>query len=248
MKPVAVSTSIRSGLDTVGEGEGIVAWDEMPRRHQLGLQARRQRIGTEIDHARQFIELDPPLAAARVHHRVARDVEIAGARLQDRRRDGKDIVAQNLGRLQRGLAADAGAARGPGAAAIGRGVGVAEHDANPVHRDAEHAADDLGRQRFRSLALFGDAGMRDHRPARIEPHGDAVLRRNARAADAIEGGARISDLDEARQPDAAMDALLPQAGPAPRANLHSPSWRGDGRARHDATRPRSAGPTATPQG
>ena len=115
------------------------------------------------------------------------------------------LLAQDLGRLQRGLAADAGAARRPGAAAIGRVVGIAENDADAVHRNAEHAADDLRGERFRALPLLGDAGLADHRALGVQPHRDAVLRRDPGAADAVERGTRIGDLDEARDADAAMD-------------------------------------------
>ena len=61
---------------------------------------------------------------------------------------------------------------------------------------------------FRALALLADAGVAENRPGRVEPHRGAVLRRDARAADAIERGARIGHLDEARKADAAIDALF----------------------------------------
>ena len=118
---------------------------------------------------------------------------------------------QDLGGLKRRLAADAGAARSPGAAAIGRLVGVAEDDAHLFHGHTEHAADDLRRERLRALPLFGDAGLADHRALRIEPYRDAILRGDFGAAHAIERRARIGDLDEARNADAAVDVLLAQA-------------------------------------
>ena len=45
---------------------------------------------------------------------------------------------------------------------------------------------------------------------RVELHGGAVLRGDAGAADAVEGGRRIGHLDEARKADAAIDALRAQ--------------------------------------
>src|SRR5205807_3835154 len=45
---------------------------------------------------------------------------------------------------------------------------------------------------------------------RVEPHRRAILRGDARAADAIEGGGRIGHLDEARKADAAINAPLAQ--------------------------------------
>ena len=49
--------------------------------------------------------------------------------------------------------------------------------------------------------------MAEDRALAVEPDGRAVLRGNLRAADAIEGRARIGHLDEGRKADAAMDAL-----------------------------------------
>src|SRR6202020_3677151 len=118
---------------------------------------------------------------------------------------------EDLSGLKRRFAADAGATRGPGAAAIGRLVGIAEDDADLLHRYAEHAAEDLRRQRLRALPLFGDAGLDEPRALRIEPHRDAILRGDFGAADAIKCRARIGDLDEARNADAAMNVLLAQA-------------------------------------
>ena len=63
---------------------------------------------------------------------------------------------------------------------------------------------------FGALALFGDAGMHDDRALRVELHGGAVLRRDVRAADAVEGGRWIGHLDEARKADAAIDAFCAQ--------------------------------------
>ena len=145
-----------------------------------------------------------------VDDRVVGDVEFGRRRLQDGRGDIEDVLAQDLCGLQRRLAADAGAARGPGAAAIGRVVGIAEDDAHALHRNAEHAADDLRGQRFRALPLLGDAGLADHRAGGIHPHRDAILRRNFRAADAVKRRTRIGDLDETGDADAAMDVLLAQ--------------------------------------
>ena len=197
-------------LHAVGEGERIFARHEMPGRHQLGLDAGRQRVRPEIDDSRQLAQFDAGGAIPGVHDRIADDIELGGRRLQDRGGDIQDVAAQHLGGLQGGFAADPGAARGPGAAAIGRVVGIAENDADPLHRDAEHAADDLRGQRFRALPLLADAGLADHRSRGIQPHRDAVLRRDAGAADAIEGRARIGDLDEAGDADAAVNVFAAQ--------------------------------------
>ena len=73
----------------------------------------------------------------------------------------------------------------------------------------------LGRDALRdhglgALALLGDAGVAEDRAGGVEPHGRAVLRRDARAADAVERRRRIGHLDEGRKADAAIDALLAQ--------------------------------------
>ncbi len=199
-----------AGLDPVGKGEGIFAGNEMAGRHQLGLNARRQRVRPEIDDPRQLLQIDPRRAVIGVHDRIVDDVEFRGRGLQDRCRDIQDIAAKNLGGLQRRLAADSGAARGPGAAAIGRVVGVAQNDPDARHRNPEHAADDLGGQGFRALPLLADAGLADHRPGCIEPHGNAVLRRDPGTADAVKRRARVGDLDEARNTDATVNVASAQ--------------------------------------
>ena len=121
------------------------------------------------------------------------------------------FCAQRLAGLPGGFAADAGRARGPGAAAVGRVVGVADDDAHALDRHAERRRDALRDHGFGALALLGDAGVAEDRAGRVEPHGGAVLRRDAGAADAVERGARIGHLDERREADAAIDALLAQA-------------------------------------
>ncbi len=56
------------------------------------------------------------------------------------------------------------------------------------------------------------AGMAEHRAGGVEPHGGAVLGRDAGAADAVERSGRVRHLDEARKADAAINAVLAQAG------------------------------------
>ena len=58
-------------------------------------------------------------------------------RLQDRAGDREHVGAQRLAGLPARLAADAGRARRPGAAAVGRVVGVAGDDAHALDRHAE---------------------------------------------------------------------------------------------------------------
>jgi hypothetical protein len=70
--------------------------------------------------------------------------------------------------------------------------------------------DNLRRERFRTLSLLGDAGLADHRTGGVQPHGDAVLRRDAGAADTVKRGTRIGDFDETGNADAAMNVILAQ--------------------------------------
>ena len=148
----------------------------MSRRHQLRLNARRQRVGTEIHNSGKLPQVDARRAVNRVDNRIVDEVEFSGRRLQNRRCDVQNIFAQYLGRLQRGLAANSSAARCPGAAAVGRIIGIAKNDANALHGNPEHAADDLCRERFRALPLLGDAGLADYRTGGVQPHRDTVLR------------------------------------------------------------------------
>ena len=112
--------------------------------------------------------------------------------------------------LQRRLAADAGAAAGPGAAAVGRHGRVACDHPHLVDGHADALSHDLADDGLRALALLGDAGRRHHRAVRVDAHAAAVLRRDPRPADAVHEGARVGQLDEAGKADAAMDAACAQ--------------------------------------
>src|SRR5262249_14078413 len=138
------------------------------------------------------------------------DVEIFGLGLQDRRGASEYVGAQRLAGLPGGFPADAGRARGPGAAAVGRVVGVAGDDAHALDRHAERGGRDLREDGLGALALLGDAALADDRALRVELHGDAVLRGDFRATYAVESGARIGHFDEGGKADPAMDALRAQ--------------------------------------
>ena len=116
-----------------------------------------------------------------------------------------------LAGLQRRLAADAGAARGPGAAAVRRVVGVAGDDAHALDRHAERSATICAVIASAPWPCSVTLDWQMTAPVASSRTVDAVLRGDARAADAVEGGARIGDLDEAGDADAAMDAALAQA-------------------------------------
>ena len=83
---------------------------------------------------------------------------------------------------------------------------VAGDDAHGVDRHADGFSDDLANDRLGALALLGDAGCGDDGAVRIDAHGAAVLRRDARAADAVHEGRWVGQLDEAREADAAVNA------------------------------------------
>ena len=138
------------------------------------------------------------------------DVEFFGLGLQHRRGNREHIGAQRLAGLPGCFAANAGGARGPGAAAVGRIVGVAGDDAHLVHRHAERRGNALRHDRLGALALLGDAGVHDDCALGIELHRGAVHRGDAGATDAVKGGRRIGDLDEACKADAAIDSFFAQ--------------------------------------
>ena len=163
-------------LNAVGKGKRIFARDKMAGRHQFGLNARRQRVRTKINDTREFVQFDARHTVAGIHDNIVDDIKFTGRRLQDGGGNVENIPAQHLCGLKRRLAADAGAARGPGAAAIGRVVGIAENNADTLHRNAKDAADNLRRERFGSLPLLGNAGLADHRTLGVQPHGNTVLR------------------------------------------------------------------------
>ena len=83
-------------------------------------------------------------------------------------RAGEHVGAQRLAGLPGGLAANAGGARGPGSAAIGRVVGIAGDNAHALQRHAERGGRDLRNDGFRALTLLGHAGLANDRALRIE--------------------------------------------------------------------------------
>jgi hypothetical protein len=177
------SNEARVGVDLeparlypVGERERPGARDIMPRRHQLGLEAGRQRIGPEIRDARHFVEAEPFAPGVGVDHDAVADVERLGVRLQDRARDREHVRPQRLAGLPGGLAADAGRARCPGAASVRHIIRVARDDAHLLERHTERCGDALRDHGLGALALLGDAARDEDRAGRIEPHRRAVLR------------------------------------------------------------------------
>src|SRR5215510_2543733 len=197
-------------LDAVGEGKRPGARHVVARRHQLGLEARRQRVRTEIGDAGELRERQALGAGGAIDYEAVADVELVGRRLQDAGGAGEHVRAQRLAGLPGGFAADAGGARGPGAAAIGRVVGVAGDNPHLFDRHTESGSRNLRDHGLGTLALLGDSGLADDRALRVELHGDAVLRRDLGAADAVEGRRGIGHLDETRKTDAAMNALRAQ--------------------------------------
>ena len=197
-------------LYPVGEGERIVRGDEVARLHQLARQVLRQCVAAEIDDPAKLLERHARLAAGLVADLAIDDVEFIRRALQHRGGDRQDALLQRKARLKRGLAADARPARGPGSPAIGGRLGVARHHLHPRDRHADGLGDDLRQHRLGPLPLLGDARHGNDAAVGIHAHGAAVLRRDARTADAVHERARIGQLDEAGDADAAMDALLSQ--------------------------------------
>ncbi len=105
------------------------------------------------------------------------------------------------------FAPDAGPTRSPGAAAIGRYFGIARRHPYLADINADGGGDDLRQDRFRALALFRYARQHGNAAVRVEAHGGAVHRRDARATNAVHERRGVRQLDETGKPDAAMDAL-----------------------------------------
>ena len=186
----------------------------------------RQGVGAEIADPRDLIEADAFGSGLAVNHHAVADVELPGLGLQHDRGDVEDLGAQRLPRLGDGLAADPGGAGRPGAAAIGRVLGIAGDHPHPVDGNPHRGRRDLGGDGLHALALFGGAGGDEHVAAGVETHGRPVLGRDAGPADAVEHRRRVGDLDEAGKPDAAPDARPPSAGRAPRRANRNPSSPG----------------------
>ncbi len=159
-----------AGLHAVGEGEGILLGDEVPRLHQLARQVGRQRVAAEVDDARQLGQRHARLARLLVDDLAVDEVERVGRRLQHGAGHLQRGVLDRQARLQRRLAADAGAAAGPGAAAVGRGQRVAGDDAHLLDGHADGLGHDLAHDGLGALALLGDAGCRHHRAVGVDAH------------------------------------------------------------------------------
>ncbi len=197
-----------AGLDAVCEGEGVVLGDEVARLHQFARQILGQRVASEIDDAAELAERHAFAPGVAVHHLAHADIERLGRCLEHRAGHHQDLLLQRDGGLQRRLAADTRAAAGPGAAAIGRGLGVAGDDLHAFERHADAVGHDLAQDAFRPLPLLRHAGQHDDGAVGIHAHRRAILRRDARAADAVHEGRGIGQFDEAREAEAAMYAAL----------------------------------------
>ena len=152
----------RTALDAVGEGERIALWREMMAHGELGLRARRQRVGAEIGDARDLGDRHPLVSRAGVDDLAIDDVECRWLLLEDERGDLQDVAPERARGLQRGLAADAGAAAGPGRAAMRRHLGIAGDDLDVLLRDAELIRHDLADDRLGALPLLGDRDQAAH--------------------------------------------------------------------------------------
>ena len=199
-------------LHAVGEDERVVALRVVARDHQLGREGLGQRVGAEVGDAAELGEVEQAFAGVRIDHRAAMHLEPGPLALQDRLGGGEDVFAQHEPGLQHRLAADAGAARGPGAAAVGRGVGVTGDHAHAVDADTDRIGRDLREDGLGALALLAHAGHHRDHAAGLEPDRGAILRGDARAAHAIEGGAGVGQLDQRGDADAAVHALGTQRG------------------------------------
>ena len=197
-------------LNAVAEGEAVLARRVVPGDGQLGLEFRRQRVRAEIGDAPELRQRQFRFERQPVDDLVADDIEFGPACAEYMGRHVEDVRAQRPSRLQHRLAADAGAARGPGAAAVGRHPGVTGDHPDFVDGDADCARGDLRERPFGALPLLADARQAGHHAGRIEAQRGAVLGRDPGAADAVESRRGVGDFDHRGKPDAAVDAPLPQ--------------------------------------
>ena len=179
----------------------------VPRDGELRLEIHRQRVGAEVGDAPELGERHLRLQRQLVHHLVVQDIQLGFLDPDDLGGHVQDIASQRPAGLEHRLAADARAARGPGAAAVGRHARVARDDLYFVEGNPDRACRDLREDALRALPLLRHAAEHRHHPGGLQAQRRAVLRRDARPADAIEGGRGIGHLDHRRQPDAAMDVL-----------------------------------------
>ncbi len=199
-----------ASLDAVGERNIVITRHEMAGRHQFRLEALGDEVRAEIGDARELVEADALIVGAPVDDHAVLDVERLRVGLQELARNLADIDAQRLGRLEDGLAADARAARAPGAATRRHVIGVAGDDLHLVRRGAKGGRRNLAHDGVGALPLLGDRGMDDDGTARIQPHLRAVLGGDARTADAVHRGTRVGQLDHRREANTAVDALAAQ--------------------------------------
>ncbi len=132
--------------------------------------------------------------------------------LQDGACDRKHIVSQFPGRLQRGFTADTGPATGPGRTTVRSHFGVASDDLHARAVDAEMLGDDLTDDGLGALPQLGDRDQAADVAGRCDFQDRAILRGNTCAADAVKSRARVGDLDERHDADAAMNTPRPQFG------------------------------------
>ena len=150
-------------LHAVGHVVHLVVGDEARADRKLHVEVARQRVLPEISDAADVGEADHGLAGPRVDHLAVGDVERVRRRLRDRAGERQDVLLEHRAGAQRRLAADRGAARGPGAAAIGRDRAVAAGHADLLDRHADAVGDDLRDAGQRALALVGQARDAAHR-------------------------------------------------------------------------------------
>ena len=175
-------------LHAVGEDEGVVALRVVARHHQLGREVLGQQVAAEIGHAAQLGQVEQVFAAGAIDDGVAIHAQALPFTLEHGLGHGQDVVAQHTPGLQHGFAADAGATAGPGATAVGRGVGVAGADAHTVQAHAHGVGGNLRKDGLAALALFTDAAADGDDAGGLQPDRGAVLRRDARATHAVESG------------------------------------------------------------
>ena len=199
-------------VDAVGENVEVVDQAEAAGVRQQWLHAVGQLADLVVADAADLGQRQPLPAVAAIDDHAIDDVERVGLGLQQHAGEFQDFLAQVACCLIHGLAADGGGARGVGAAAERRGVGVTREHPHTVDGNAQRSGSDLAHNGVDALALIGDADRADDSTVRLQPDDARILQGDRRAAGAIvaerAGGCA---LDEGCDADAAVDALLTQA-------------------------------------
>ena len=158
-------------------------------------------VRPEVRGARELGVAQPAFGAPTDDGAAAAELDVGGMRLEQRRRDGSDALAQRPRGEQRRASADRHAAARPGASAVRHDGGVPENTATSSSGTSSSSAMICASAVWVPWPWLVTPTRAVTAPAGLEPHGRSLLARDRRAPDAVELGARAGELDEAGEPD-----------------------------------------------